>query len=79
VFHPWLNRFYASASDFTNLPARLTQSFDFPFSAISLPCDEFVLEIYQRQFCVRVFGVVRGSPHPASGHLLPIRCGEGLI
>jgi hypothetical protein len=28
---------------------------------------------------VRVFRVVRGSPHPASGHLLPIRCGEGII
>jgi hypothetical protein len=23
--------------------------------------------------------VVRGSPHPACGHLLPIRCGEGII
>ncbi len=28
---------------------------------------------------VRVCGVVRGSPHPASGHLLPIRCGEGNV
>jgi hypothetical protein len=26
-----------------------------------------------------VVGVVRGSPHPACGHLLPIRCGEGII
>jgi 2-dehydro-3-deoxygluconokinase len=28
---------------------------------------------------VRVFGVVLGSPHPACGHLLPIRCGEGFF
>jgi hypothetical protein len=27
----------------------------------------------------RVVRVFRGSPHPASGHLLPIRCGEGII
>src|ERR1035437_4374498 len=28
---------------------------------------------------VRVFGVVRGSPHPAYGHLLPIGCGKGIF
>jgi len=34
------------------------------------PCGKYAREIYQRQFCVRVFGVACGSPHPASGHLL---------
>ena len=43
-----------------------------------LPCGEYAPEICRRQFCVRVFDVVRGSPHPACGHLLPIRCGEGI-
>jgi len=44
-----------------------------PIAIIIRPVEGSVLEP------VRVFGVVSSSPHPACGHLLPIRCGEGII